>query len=252
MRCQFCGWDNPEGKTSCEKCNKPLVSSHSGSYQPFAGGNQNHGRPTDRQAAAAPGGSGNLKKTLREGMEAVAAAMGVPQRAGSPSAPGSSPRVPTQYVCPMCGYPMEHGVCASCGYDAGAKAAADDGKPQAPQAHEAGMACDGDARKTMRPRRKGDKEGMFSLTPISEETGQPEGEALRYEGNEVLLTRDNTDPRNKTITSHGQAEVVFADGKWTIKDKSQLKTTFVQAGEAVELKSGAIILLGNQLYRFDV
>lgn len=248
MRCQFCGWDNPEGKTSCEKCNKPLVSSHSGSYQPFAGGSQNHGRPTDRQAAV----GGSLRKTVREGGAAAAAAPG-----------GMPERVPTQYVCPMCGYPMEHGVCASCGYEAGAdvggansangaNGAAGSKSAAAPQAQAAGVAVPSDARKTMRPKRKGEKEGMFSLTPISEDTGQPEGEAMRYEGNEVLLNRDNTDPRNKTITSHGQAEVVFADGKWTIRDKSQLKTTFVQAGDPVELKDGAIILLGNQLYRFDV
>ena len=25
MRCQFCGWDNPQGKENCEKCNKPLM-----------------------------------------------------------------------------------------------------------------------------------------------------------------------------------------------------------------------------------
>ena len=26
MRCQFCGWDNPQGKETCEKCNKPLTN----------------------------------------------------------------------------------------------------------------------------------------------------------------------------------------------------------------------------------
>lgn len=103
----------------------------------------------------------------------------------------------------------------------------------------------------MRPQRKGEKEQRFTLTPISEETGQPEGGPIAYEGNEIMLNRDNTDPKNPTITSREQAMVSFKDGKWNIEDKSEYQTTFVQASSQIELKSGSLILLGNQLYRFD-
>ena len=41
------------------------------------------------------------------------------------------------------------------------------------------------------------------------------------------------------------------DGKWNIEDKSEYQTTFVQASSQIELKSGSLILLGNQLYRFE-
>ena len=99
--------------------------------------------------------------------------------------------------------------------------------------------------------RKGAPEGSFVLTPISEQTGEPEGDGLSYEGNEVFLNRSNTDPKNATITSHTQATISFVDGQWQIADESEMKTTFVQAEAPIALQSGALILLGNQLYRFE-
>ena len=80
----------------------------------------------------------------------------------------------------------------------------------------------------------------------------PEGNEMSFEGNSVILNRDNTDSKNKTITSQEQAVVTFENGKWCIEDKSEFKTTFVQASRKIELSSGDLILLGNQLYRFDL
>jgi hypothetical protein len=140
-------------------------------------------------------------------------------------------------VCPKCGYKLENGVCSYCGYSVG--------KPQ-PAAKPESI----DPKKTMRPIRKAEKEGSFSLIPISEEDGNPEGEALLYEGNEVILNRENTDAKNTTITSVAQANVTLENGKWTIEDKSEYKTTFVQAARKIEIQDGDLILLGNQLYRF--
>ena len=105
---------------------------------------------------------------------------------------------------------------------------------------------------TLRPIRKGEKEGRFVLTPISEETGLPEGDPIIFEGNDVSLNRDNTAPKNHTITSQTQAVVRFENGKWSIIDKSEFKTTFVQAGDAIDLENGGLILLGNQLFKFDL
>lgn len=214
MRCQFCGWDNPNGKTTCEKCNKPLAGEAPGDGVPAEG----HDRPT----ALHPTGGFNPKATVRE------------------SQIGGAAETVREEQCPECGYPLDNGECAACGYSS-----AKGGKPVA-AAHVAP-----EARKTVRPVRKGDKEGVFSLTPISEETGLPEGAPIGYEGNEVVLSRDNTDPKNPTITSAGQADITFENGVWGIVDRSEYKTTFVQAARKVELQSGDLILLGNQLYRFE-
>ena len=95
------------------------------------------------------------------------------------------------------------------------------------------------------------KEQKFSLTPISEDTGLPEGDPIAFEGNCIDLSRNNTAPKNSTITSHTQATIAYHEGKWSIEDKSEYKTTFVQAFGKIEIQQGTLILLGNQLYRFD-
>lgn len=217
MRCQFCGWDNPEGKDTCEKCNKPL-SAYEQSVDNIENG---HDRKTDRMAS----GTGfSPRATVRE------------------SSLGVNPTVNEDNGnCPKCGYPLEKGTCPACGYTC-----SNDSHEEI--AHDTILM---DSRKTVRPHRKGDREGTFTLTPISEDTGMPEGEAIKFEGNKVILNRENTDPKNKTITSSSQATISFEDGKWSIVDNSEYKTTFVQASNNIVIGKGTLVLLGNQLYRFD-
>jgi len=148
---------------------------------------------------------------------------------------------PTGNKCPECGYELENGVCPSCGYDSIAEK----------ESEEKQKNMNKEGKKTVRPRRKGEKDGRFVLTPISEETGQPEGDLIQFEGNEVELNRENTDPKNETITSQQQAIVTHENGKWCIEDKSEYKTTFVQASRKIEIQNGDLILLGNQLYQFN-
>lgn len=216
MRCQFCGWDNPQGKETCEKCNKPLTSNVAEEAKPIVSYDANHDRPTDRQAA----GTFNPKATVRETLD-----------------DGKSNNV-GKNECPKCGYQLENGECPACGYN--------ETNTPAP------VNVSNEARKTTRPIRKGEKTGGFKLVPISEETGMPEGNELAYEGNEVVLTRDNTDPKNTTITSQEQACLSFENGKWCIEDRSEYKTTFVQSSRKIELQQGDLILVGNQLYRFEL
>ena len=217
MRCQFCGWDNPRDKEVCEKCNKPLTNNATADVKSSISYQDNHDRPTDRFSE----GVFNLKKTVRE----------VPV--------GGNVDNNQVTECPQCGYELENGECSACGYKVGEE------KPSP-------VNVVADARKTVRPIRKGEKEGCFKLVPISEETGMPEGDALSYEGNTVVLNRDNTDPKNSTITSQEQASLGFENGKWSIEDKSEYRTTFVQAIRKIELQHGDLILLGNQLYRFEI
>lgn len=224
MRCNFCGWDNPEGKSNCEKCNKPLSESfsheHSGPTR-LENNSQMH-RPTSLEQ------SSSLKKTVRENVK-------IQDEQSATSATKMA-------TCPLCGYPLEDGKCANCGYSAsGTK--------------EVGIPLDG--RKTIRPNHKKQVQKIaeesigFSLIPISDDCGKECGSPIAFNSYEVSLNRENVDPDNDTITSLCQAVVKYTDGKWTIEDKSDLKTTFVQARQAVELENGDIILLGNQLYKFS-
>ncbi len=229
MRCQFCGWDVPDSKGNCEKCGKPMVADSTEFAKVPKENNQE--KKTSRQPAQ---GMENFKATLRENSIGLAGA-DTPKR---------------QDTCPDCGYKMEDGICPACGYDFHTETKEDSPNIQQNQEKEN---MNNDAKKTMRPQRKGtmDKEGRIVLFPISETTGNTEGEYISLEGNEIVLNRENTAPKNQTITSQQQAILTHEEGKWYIVDKSELKTTFVQAARKVEIQTGDTILLGNQLYQFN-
>lgn len=93
-------------------------------------------------------------------------------------------------------------------------------------------------------------EPTFILKPLKRMEERHEFEEQEYEGKEVTLNRDNTEPGNPSITSRQQAVITNEEGHWYIEDRSDLKTTFVQAGQKIELHDGDIILLGNRLFEF--
>lgn len=68
-----------------------------------------------------------------------------------------------------------------------------------------------------------------SLTIIPEENENIPSEKMEYEGKSIILNRENTEVSNRTITSKEQAEIVFEDGHWYLLDRSELRTTFIQA-----------------------
>jgi hypothetical protein len=67
---------------------------------------------------------------------------------------------------------------------------------------------------------------------------------------EVNVNRQQLDQNNFTITSRTQASFVFRDGKWWLLDRSDLKTTFVRVKEAVELRDGDVIQMGDRRFIF--
>lgn len=83
------------------------------------------------------------------------------------------------------------------------------------------------------------------------------GENPRHAPSEVSikgdtnLNRENLDKDNPTITTKVQAALTNKDGKWYIQDKSAQKTTFVHAGDPIQLKDGDIILMGNRTFIFN-
>ena len=93
-------------------------------------------------------------------------------------------------------------------------------------------------------------EPTFVLKPLKRMNERHELEEREYEGSEVLLNRANTEDNNPSITSREQAVVTRVDGRWYIEDRSEQKTTFVQAAKRIELHEGDIILLGNRLFEF--
>ena len=93
---------------------------------------------------------------------------------------------------------------------------------------------------------------VFRLTLIPEVGDQVTAVTKQFDGEKVILNRDNTEPVNMSITSKEQAEVKFEDGRWFIENKSELNSTYLIVGRPVELQSGDIIILGNRQFRFEV
>lgn len=215
MRCKNCGWPNKPESTTCAKCGAALDS-------------------TDPEVS-----EGDLKKTVLEkevfGMNAA-----------QPN------------ICPKCSYPLRPGTlkCPNCQTDISSAA---------PQANNNAQ----EEPRRMPPRRPTvlnapnfngtvnvwTQGGMyvtpsFVLTPIKRNGERHEPEDVELEGNEVTLTRENVDPGNMSITSRAQAVITRKDNQWYIEDKSEQKTTFVQARCPQPLQDGDIILLGNRLFVF--
>lgn len=213
MRCQFCGWENPETKSTCEKCNQPLQQA------------SNLGKSTVRENPLS-GDSSDYQTHSQESFNPKATV-----REKSFTRESSA--------CPACGYPVDgEDKCPSCGT-------------------QLTMTEDpfsiGGFKKTVRPnhnhRFNHEEFRGFRLVKLSE-SGQTLG-SVQFDKNETELNRENTDPSNQTITSQTQAIVKKEGDKWMISDQSALHSTFVQASRPIELQNGDLILLGDQVFRFE-
>ena len=215
MRCRNCGWSNPDGASLCEKCKQPLD------------GNQNVIATANECERIQPVQE-NLRKTIRESGPYVA----------NNYEDQSSKK--QEVCCPKCGYPVIPGseYCPSCGSELSSPS--NIVPPKRPIARNA----------TINPWAR--RDNFCSLSPI-DWNGQIVANAGNKEEfqDQALLTRENTMPDNKTITSKEQAELLFKDGRWTIVDKSEQHTTFVLASREIELQNGDVVMLGNQLFRFN-
>lgn len=250
MRCKNCGWPNKPNEKTCVKCHTPLESNDADfNVSPAVAGN-------GEMAESAYG------KTVRE--------EDVFGRNNSNLAPvdGNGQEVASNRPCPKCGYPVRPGTekCPNCKFPL-------NGNVQYSEETGTGnyrrtRMDDADNRKPTRldTRRKSDglpysgtvnpymmnleMEPSFMLKPLKRINERHELEELEFEGREVALNRDNTEPGNPSITSQQQAVISKIDGRWFIEDKSGQKTTFVQAASKIELHEGDLILLGNRLFEF--
>ena len=169
------------------------------------------------------------RKTIRESSSVKLKNLGVGEDVESADRENS--------ICENCGYPIMSGgqYCPQCGTDV-VKA------PSMPSS-------DNNERKTILPSRR----SCCTLIMVAEpgEKLSDDNALLSFSGNEIILNRGNTEPKNNTITSREQAIITCENRKWYIQDKSELQTTFIRPGEKTEIKDGDIILLGDRRFRFN-
>ena len=215
MRCKNCGWPNRPGETICSKCGTSLdeaTSTTSGTSSPITS-----------------------NQTVRED--------DVFTKVSQPN------------ICSKCGYPLRPGLykCPNCNFniDGSSNFQPSPSNPNknvrrptvigSPNIHGT-INVWTDGAIGLPP--------TFVLSPIQKNGERKQPVDIEFEGDEVILNRDNTDPGNLSITSRTQAIISQKDGKWYIEDKSDQKTTFVQVSTPHELHDGDIILLGNRLFKF--
>ena len=229
MRCKSCGWPNKPNETTCVKCHAPLTA--------------NDDDLNVEQSKRGGMNDANLNKTV---LEDDVFDYKKEEESSKP--------------CPKCGYPLRPGTekCPHCKFQISGSA-----RPAHPQEEndkpapirrltriDSGTGS-GTYRGTVNPYMMNmDLEPSFVLKPIKRANERHELDELEYEGKNVSLNRANTEENNASITSREQAIISNVDGHWLIEDKSEQKTTFVQAASKIELHEGDLILLGNRLFEF--
>jgi len=250
MRCNNCGWENPEGSAKCERCSSPLGNSvlsgteSAARYQQQASSNlrstireavdgayQNDTpyQSSEDQQQSAKNGNGticsNCGYSLSPSMN-VCPQCGTPQ--GKPK-PTYEERQPNrkERPCPACGGVVVAGArfCPTCG-----KQLRNSGTVNAWDNPQGGSFC--------------------SLRPISWSREDAQYSAISYSGERIVLTRSNTDPNNQSITSKEQAVLTHDGNDWYIEDLSEQHSTMLRISRKTKLQSGDVIALGNRLFEF--
>ena len=253
MRCINCGYaDNPPGRTTCSQCGQPL-SDNSYGAQIYRSKCQNTAFDP-RQKTRVIGREDLEKLSLSE----------------------REPATPEQ--CPKCNYPLLEGynICPYCGTELHKGIIKDEIRQSdldqsficehcGKEVSTAFSYCPSCGQKLHLPTvsfnnrcRKGIKaeplpECKCSLTIIPEEDEAVEAIRNEYRGAEVQLKRENTEPKNRTITSKGQALLECDDnGQWYITNQSEQGTTVLQVTRKTPIQNGDIIMLGNRSFRFEI
>lgn len=236
MRCKNCGWPNKPNEKVCIKCYTPLSATNDDAVLPVSN-------------------EDGFNKTVME--DDVFGNAPVAQHV---SARQELPQEISQQ-CPKCGYPVRMGTekCPNCNFQLNRvdvcpppreipqHAPASNRKPTRMNSGESRN----QNRGTINPYMMNvETDPTFILKPLKRVNERHDFDEQEYEGKEVVLNRENTEPNNSSITSQQQAVITKVDGHWYIEDKSGQKTTFVQAAKRVELHDGDIILLGNRLFEF--
>lgn len=243
MRCKNCGWPNKPNETNCVKCGTPLVSEDDSgmSFENDSNARVNEG----------------LNETVME--DDVFGLQNVSQNYES-NKETTVENVEKSKPCPKCGYPLRPGTekCPNCkfqisgsaqsSYSSNTKSKEISNTNRRPTRMDMGSDS---YRRTVNPHMMNMDWGpSFVLKPIKRTNERHELDELEFEGKNVSLNRENTEANNMSITSKEQAVVTNIDGHWYIEDKSEQKTTFVQAANRIELNDGDLILLGNRLFEF--
>lgn len=240
MRCDNCGWNNPDNLDKCQKCNQDLIPPTVAA--PVV--------PPVAAPVAAPVEPASLKATVLNNEALI----------------DNKTEVLTSVVCPKCSYPFTSGTdtCPNCGAVVSSVQHAHEKVASAP-ATTSSSEYKNDMKKTVRDiepykEQEGQPQPMpdpqpeniqtvptVRLTPMDNFDGKVEN--ILLSDSETTLGREmvNNDPS----VSENHAVISRRDGRYYIKNMSQSLTTYVSAAHEIELHEGDIVVIGNRRFIFN-
>lgn len=272
MRCMNCGWDNHSNTTVCLKCGQPLrMPENYANSQDIFISKEGHGEAIPKPTVL------NVSSNEEKCRKTVVFSTTNEEE-------NHSTVVQPIIECPNCNYPVvgDFTSCPCCGTPLKRANISTNNEyktirveEEAPSVSEEKMLCHECGSKiaitcpfcpncgvrvhrpTIRRQIKNitetepETKPHCSLTIIPEEEENILPKRFEYEGNSIILNRENTEMSNRTITSKEQAEIVFDDGHWYLLDRSMLQTTYIQVNRKIEIIPDDIIVLGDRRFKFE-
>lgn len=221
MRCDNCGWNNPEGIEKCQKCNQALL-------------------PVIEQPVFIP-----------ETKASPIPAKDMPYKATTIDAGKSADSNIEEFKtteCQNCSYPLTSStdICPNCGTKCNqqeeVKAAV---RKNVVDMKKTVLELDRTVHAYSNP-----QNSIFTekLTPLD----NFDGSFKRIELNKNEFSVGKTELNGNRVTSDIQAVFTNKEGKWFIRNSSEAPMmTFVSASHDIELHKGDIVVIGNVRYIFE-
>ena len=238
MRCDNCGWNNPDGLTKCQKCNQELVQTpvQANMTQTVMDSSRNHSEVQMSSQVFCPG-------------------------CGYPLSEGVN-------VCPNCGTAAVVAEPAPSQYSKTVRVLPENLVVEETPVQEVLKATVReipqhllDNTKTVRvlpeellqddaPAPAPAPAPTFRLVPMDNFDGHTPA-ALSFSGETVALGRKDIVAGDASISEDVQAAFEFADGQWAVSDKSGKASTYVCSSHRIKLQSGEIVVIGNRRFIFE-
>lgn len=245
MRCDNCGWNNPEGLSKCQKCNQELS-------------------PVIRRDEVV---SQNMNYTVMDqGRNRMSGEGDVHQKS---------------VACPKCGYPTGTGIsfCPNCG--AGLErndtphvnvkatvreipdelfAVPGNATNERKGLNKTVREYSGGMKATVReipselitepnPISLSQQKSSFQLIPMDNFDGLVQT-VLDFGGTNVTVGRAEISGKEESVPDNVCAAFEFSDGQWKVQDKSGECAVYVRATRSIGLESGDIVVIGNRRFIF--
>ncbi len=242
LRCNTCGYINDEATVSCAKCGANLQDA-----KKVIRASSSRSIPHTTTGSVEQIAHQRKSKQTVKGKTTDQPFLDNTRKPESLSAQGEN----NDLSCQSCRYPLRPHqlICPNCGFDN----AVDHNTNQQEDLH-ATQGFDETEDGPIEPRHKTILD-PWEVTDIGEskkfELVTDKGKTvIPFEGEEVILNRQNLDNQNKSISGNQHAQIEYKDGQWYIQDQSSNGFTFIQVRGRTPIQSGDMIIVGNKLFVF--